>query len=111
LTRYTAPKGDSVTNGSEDELRAELAALRSEVARLNSHRFIRIQNSVPRMLMFQLGRGLAFGLGTVIGASVVVSLVAYFLAQINFVPIIGEWAADVAEQILREIDADARPDR
>jgi hypothetical protein len=95
----------------DEELKVELAALRREVARLNSHRFIRIQNSIPKMLLFQFGRGLALGLGTVIGASVLVSIVAYFLSQINFVPLIGEWAAEIAESILREIEAGSQGGR
>lgn len=95
--------------GPDDDLRREVAGLRQEVARLNGHRFIRVQNSVPRMLAFQFGRGLAFGLGTVIGASVLVSVVAYFLSQVNFIPIIGEWATEIAEQILREIAKDRPP--
>ena len=37
-------------SGTQDDLAAELRALREEVARLNAHRYIRIQNSVPRML-------------------------------------------------------------
>lgn len=98
-------------NGPDEDLRAEIAALRNEVAQLNGHRFIRVHNSMPRLLAFQFGRGLAFGLGTVVGATVLVSILGYFLAQINVVPIIGEWAADVAEQIMREIEADAPPGR
>lgn len=80
-------------------LEQEIAALRAEVARLNSHRFIRVQNSVPRMLMFQFGRGLAFGLGTVVGASVLVSFLVYSLSQIDFIPVVGDWAAQIVEQI------------
>ena len=98
-------------NGPDEDLRAEIAALRNEIAQLNGHRFIRVHNSMPRLLAFQFGRGLAFGLGTVVGATVLVSILGYFLAQINVVPIIGEWAADVAEQIMREIEADAPPGR
>lgn len=89
-----------------DDLQTEMAALRQEVARLNAHRFIRIQNSVPRMLAFQFARGLALGLGTVIGASALVSVIAYLLAQFDFIPIIGEWAAQIAEQMLRELEPD-----
>lgn len=77
----------------------EIAALRREIALLNSHRFVKIHNSMPRMLTFQFVRGLAFGLGTVIGATILVSLVALFLARIDFIPIIGEWASQIAEQI------------
>ncbi len=77
----------------------EIRQLRVEVARLNGHRFIRLQNSTPRLLAFNFARGLAFGLGTVVGASFLVSVVVYSLSQINFIPVIGDWAAQIADQI------------
>ena len=82
-----------------DELGPELRKLREEVAMLNAHRFIRVQNSIPRLLAFNFARGLAFGLGTVVGASLLVSVVVYSLSQIDFIPVIGEWASQIADQI------------
>jgi uncharacterized protein DUF5665 len=73
--------------------------LREEVAMLNAHRFIQVQNSIPRLLAFNFARGLAFGLGTVVGASFLVSVVVYSLSQIDFIPVIGEWASQIADQI------------
>ena len=84
-------------------LETEIRALREEVQRLNAHRFIQVQNSTRKMLAMSLMRGLAMGLGTVIGASVLVSLLAYLLAQIDFIPIIGDWATDFATQIEAEL--------
>ena len=90
----------SDTNPSDTApLQDELAALRSEVARLNSHRFVTLHNSVPRLLAFQFARGLAFGLGTVIGGGLLLSVLAWSLAQIDFVPIIGDWAARIADEL------------
>ena len=88
-------------------LRDEVAGLRQEVARLNDHRWLRIHNSMGRLVMFQLYRGLAFGLGTVLGATVVLSVVVWSLSQINFIPVIGDWAAQVLEIIEPTMD---RPD-
>ncbi|NQY61006.1 DUF5665 domain-containing protein [Cognatishimia sp.] len=76
-----------------------LEKLTVEVERLNQHRFIRIQNSVWRMMLFQLGRGLAFGLGSVLGATIVVSILAWFISQIEFIPLIGNWASEILKQI------------
>ena len=76
-----------------------LEKLTGEVERLNQHRFIRIQNSVWRMMLFQLGRGLAFGLGSVLGATIVVSILAWFISQIEFIPLIGNWASEILKQI------------
>lgn len=82
-----------------EELNAEMRRLREEVAMLNGHRFIRVQNSIPRLLAFNFARGLAFGLGTVVGASLLVSAVVYSLSQIDFIPVIGDWASQIADQI------------
>jgi hypothetical protein len=78
---------------------APLEKLTAEVEKLNQHRFIRIQNSVWRMMVFQLGRGLAFGLGSVLGATIVVSILAWFISQIEFIPLIGSWASEILKQI------------
>lgn len=82
-----------------NDLTDEVASLRREVARLNQHRFIQVHNSMPRLILFQLVRGLAFGLGTVLGATVVLSLVVWSLSQINFIPVIGDWASQILETI------------
>ena len=82
-----------------EDLTKEVHALRVELRRLNSHRFIRVHNSIPRMLAFNFARGLAIGLGTVLGASVLLSLLVWALSQIEFLPIIGEWAAQIARQV------------
>ena len=76
-----------------------LEKLTAEVEKLNQHRFIRIQNSVWRMMLFQLGRGLAFVLGSVLGATIVVSILAWFISQIEFIPLIGNWASEILKQI------------
>ena len=79
--------------------RDELIALRKEIAQLNSHRFIRLHNSLPKVIGFNLLRGLAFGLGTVLGATILVSVLGLFLSNIDFIPIVGEWAVKIANQM------------
>ena len=82
-----------------DDTKTEIAALREEIHKLNSHRFVRVHNSLIRLLLFQFIRGLAFGLGTVIGATMLVSVVVVMLSKIDFLPIIGDWASEIARQI------------
>lgn len=89
----------SQETGPSDELTREMAALRRELQILNAHRFIRVHNSFARMLAFNLARGLAVGLGTVLGATVLLSVMIWMLSQIEFLPIIGEWAAQIAAQV------------
>jgi hypothetical protein len=51
------------------------------------------------MLLQAVLRGMAVGLGTVVGASILVSLLLYMLSQIDFLPIIGDWATEIANEI------------
>ncbi len=83
-----------------DSAESDIAALRRELERLNNHSFIQIHDKPVRLLAFNFARGLAFGLGTVLGASLLLSLAAWALSQINFIPVIGEWA----ELIVLEIE-------
>lgn len=81
-----------------DQIEA-IRALAHEVERLNSHRFITVHNSIWRLIGFQFARGLAFGLGSVLGASILVSALAWWLSQFEFLPIIGDWASQLAQEI------------
>ncbi|WP_071672631.1 DUF5665 domain-containing protein [Nioella nitratireducens] len=83
----------------EEQLDQELRLLRKEVQQITQHRLFTTQSTVGKILALSFGRGLAFGLGSVIGASFLVSVVVYSLSQIDFIPVIGEWASRIAEQI------------
>lgn len=80
-------------------LEAEVRALQQELRFLREHRMFVIYQSVPRVLLFRFATGMAVGLGTVIGATVLLSLIIWALSQIEFLPIIGEWSAEIARQI------------
>ncbi len=84
---------------TERALTAELTAIRIELARLNAHRFVRHMNSPVRMIGAQFARGMAFGLGTALGASILVSILGYILAQVDFIPVLGQWASEIAREI------------
>ncbi|MGB0959144.1 MAG: DUF5665 domain-containing protein [Halocynthiibacter sp.] len=88
-----------MTNPENNPLIDELKSVRSELRTLNAHRFVNLHNRPAKLLLFQFFRGLAFGLGTVLGASLLASILVYFLSNIDFLPIIGEWAAEIATQI------------
>ena len=76
-----------------------IEALTEEVRRLNGSNFLRQQNSLLRILLYQFLRGLAFGLGTALGATVLLSLLVWWLSQFELLPIVGEWAAQLVNQI------------
>ena len=76
-----------------------LSDVRDELKRLNNHSYLVNNATIFRMIFYQILRGLAFGLGSVIGATFLVSVLVYFLSGMDFIPIIGEWAAEIAAEI------------
>jgi hypothetical protein len=88
-----------MSDQAKEYLAAEIQSLRAEVALLNRHRFVTIHNSIPRLVAFRFISGLAFGLGTVLGGSILLSFVVLALSSIDFIPVIGEWAVRIAEEM------------
>ena len=83
----------------DNQQRRSINRLESAVRKLSEHYFFRMNESVRTIIWFSLLRGLAFGLGTVLGATILVYVLVLFLSQIEFIPIIGEWSARIIEQI------------
>jgi hypothetical protein len=48
---------------------------------------------------------MAVGLGTVIGATVLLSIILWLLSQVELIPIIGDWAAEITRAISEAIAA------
>ena len=72
-----------------------LEDIREALDTLNQHKFVRLYNSTFKLLWLQFLKGIAFGLGSVLGATIVVSLLISILGQIEFLPIVGEWAREI----------------
>lgn len=79
----------------DEDLRAALDRLTAEMALLNR------REKFLRMLGTNLLRGLAFGLGSVLGASLLVSILGWWVSQFEFLPLIGQWAVRVVDEINR----------
>ena len=79
----------------------EIKRLAKAIETLNGHNLLRIYNSKWILLWYNFIRGLAFGLGTVIGATILVYILLQFLAKIEFVPILGDWALKIISEIER----------
>jgi hypothetical protein len=73
--------------------------LSEQMDQLLNHPALRMQRSVMGILWFNLLRGLAFGLGSVLGATILVYATVQILAQIEFIQILGDWAIELIEQI------------
>jgi len=63
--------------------------LNEQMDELLNHPALRMQRSVTSILWLSLLRGLAFGLGSVLGATILVYATVQILAQIEFIPILG----------------------
>lgn len=100
-----APQNTAENPSGNVEIPEPIEALTEELKRLNNHRFVRVHSSPWRLMWFQFIRGLAFGLGSVAGATILVSIVGYVLGQMEVVPIIGDWAKQLAAEIMHGSDA------
>lgn len=72
------------------ELLSELKKLNKNISQLNASR------SLVRALMI----GIVSGLGSVVGATIVVAAIAYLLSNIDVVPIIGSWLSEIFAHVL-----------
>ena len=79
----------------------EIKKLNEAIKNLNNSNIFKIYNSTKRILFISFLKGLASGLGWIIGATILVSLLTYILSQIEFIPILG----DIVSQLIKEIEA------
>jgi|TARA_B100001939_G_scaffold224363_1_gene193092 hypothetical protein len=82
-----------------DNEKAVQLRLAEAIETLNDHNLMRIYSSSRRIIWTNFLRGLAFGLGSVIGASILVYITVQILAQIEFIPILGDWALRLISEI------------
>ena len=79
----------------------EIKKLSEAIKSLNNNNIFKIYNSTKKILLISFLKGLASGLGWIIGATILVSLLTYILSQIEFIPILG----DIVSQLIEEIEA------
>ena len=82
-----------------DNEKAVQLRLAEAIETLNDHNLMRIYSSSWWIIWTNFLRGLAFGLGSVIGASILVYITVQILAQIEFIPILGDWALRLISEI------------
>lgn len=81
------------------ELVKESRTLAKEVKNLKDLEFVQILKRPWRFLLLSFGKGLMVGFGSVLGASLVVGIFFYIIAQISLVPIVGDFVNKVMSQI------------
>ena len=79
----------------------QIKKLSEAIKSLNNNNIFKIYNSTKKILFISFLKGLASGLGWIIGATILVSLLTYVLSQIEFIPILG----DIVSQLIQEIEA------
>ena len=79
----------------------EIKKLSEAVKSLNNNNIFKIYNSTKKILFISFIKGLASGLGWIIGATILVSILTYILSQIEFIPILG----DIVSRLIEEIEA------
>ena len=90
-------KKNKILEKNDNEIRKLSEAIKS----LNNNNIFKIYNSTKKILFISFLKGLASGLGWIIGATILVSLLTYILSQIEFIPILG----DIVSQLIEEIEA------
>ncbi len=86
----------------QDETVKAINELAAEVKKLNTQRFFAAHNSWLGLAFFNLVRGLMFGLGSFLGATILVYILIQLLGRIDFIPILGDWAQQIANIIQSE---------
>ena len=90
----------------DDKLAKDTERLANAMESVLQLKFVRLHDNMLKLVWFQFLRGLAFGLGGVIGGGALVSVVVVVLSQVEFIPVLG----DFATQIIQEISVDSSRD-
>ena len=77
----------------------EIKQLTQAIDALRNHPFLRLNSTIVQQIWITFLRGMAFGLGSVLGATFLVYVLVQTLSQFEFIPILGDWAAQLIQQI------------
>ncbi len=64
-----------------------------------SDKVVEIKASATRLMFNNFLSGLAWGFGTIVGATVVFALVIFLLSQLNTAPVIGYYVSSIIDYI------------
>lgn len=77
----------------------EVKNLTKEVKKLHNAELMQVFRHPVKFLTYAFLKGLMIGLGSVLGATVLVALLVYILAQMSLVPVIGDFIEDIIGHI------------
>ena len=76
-----------------------IEGLEKEISNLNKKKFFVIYESLWRLIFYSLIKGLASGLGWVLGATILVSLFTFMLSKFQFIPVLGEFISAIIQEV------------
>ena len=82
-------------NTDQPDADITIRSLHETLLQLNNQKVFTIYRSRRSILLLSFLKGTAFGLGSAVGATIVLSLTVYILSQIEFLPIVGEWVSEL----------------
>lgn len=88
----TTTASPATANSSLEE---EIRQVREELIRLNALHVFAWNRLTANVLFMQFLKGTFLALGSLVGATIIISVLVYFLSQIEFIPIIGEWVKEI----------------
>ncbi len=83
----------------EKELVREMRLLAKEIRKIKKMEVIKIFKHPGKFLGLSLLKGIMVGFGSVLGATVFLSIFVYLLAQISLVPVVGDFVESVMAEI------------
>ncbi len=84
---------------AEKQVIKEMRSLAKEVKKLKDMDFLRVFSNPYKFMFFSFMKGIMVGFGSVLGASVVVGIFVFALAQISFVPYLGDFVEEIISQV------------
>jgi len=83
----------------EKSLTESINALVKLVDGLRSRRYLDMIDKPKKFLFYNFMSGIASGLGTAIGASIIFAAIIWLLSKIQILPILGNWAVIILDYI------------
>jgi hypothetical protein len=83
----------------EKSLAESVEVLAKLVDGLRSRRYLQMVDKPKKFLFYNFLSGVASGLGTVFGATIIFALVIWLLSKMQLVPVFGDWAVKILDYI------------
>ena len=100
-TNNSIPMPSKTTKTAKAELLLikEVKELSKEVRKLKNLEFVHILKRPWKFLWMAFLKGLMVGFGSVLGASVLVAIFIYIVAQLQVVPFVGDFVQDIIKEV------------